>query len=80
MYLRATLEFIAIVTVLILILVLTSCGPYQVDVSGKVTHNFEIDMTNLEGYFQAKCEQDEPDNVENCTNIKIADFLEFMIK
>jgi hypothetical protein len=80
MLLRATLEFVLIVVALFLIGGLTSCGPQQVTVDGTITHKFEIDMSNLEKYFKTQCGQEEPTNVENCVNVKIAEFLDYMLK
>lgn len=58
---------------------LLSCGPYQIDVDGKITHKFEIDMSNLEKYFQVLCEQEQAEDVSTCTSLKLAQFLQFMI-
>ena len=69
---RALLAFI-------LVAFLASCGPYQVNVNGEVTHKFEIDMTNLERYFRALCENEQAEDVEACMNLKLAQFLEFMV-
>ena len=79
MLLRATLEFILIVVVLLVLGLVTSCGPQQVSVDGVITHKFEIDMSNLEKYFEAQCAQEEPENVDACVNLKVAQFLEFMV-
>lgn len=58
---------------------LSSCGPYQVDVDGDITHKFEIDMGNLEKYFKALCEHEQAEDVDACMNLKLAQFLEFMV-
>lgn len=58
---------------------LLSCGPYQVNVDGDVTHKFEIDMSNLEKYFRVLCEHEQAEDVDACMNLKLAQFLEFMV-
>lgn len=61
--------------ILILIGLMTSCGPYQVN----VTHTLEIDLSKLETYFRASCEQEQPDDVNGCTEHKVGEFLNIVL-
>lgn len=62
-----------------LILLLASCGPMQVDVSGTVTHKFEIDIENLRKYFIALCEEENAEDVEACADEKTGKFFEYVL-
>ena len=62
-----------------LMLAASSCGPQQVRVSGEVTHRFEVDLVTLEKYFKALCEAEKAADVQACTTLKQAQFLEFMM-
>lgn len=68
-----------LLSAILLVASLSSCGPYQVNVDGEVTHKFEIDMENLEKYFRALCEYEQAQDTEACMNLKLAQFLEFMV-
>jgi hypothetical protein len=63
------------------LVLLSSCGNLTVEteVEGEVNHKFEIDLQQLEIYFTSLCEQQAPDNVNECVNIKVAEFLEFLM-
>jgi hypothetical protein len=64
-------KYITLLIILFLIGLVTSCGPYQVN----VTHKIEIDLTQLENYFRAICEEEQPQNIEGCVDAKTSDFL-----
>jgi hypothetical protein len=76
MLLRAIIEFILLVIVVVSLFILTSCGSYQVSTTNiKV----EVNLSDLDKYFRIKCEQEESDDVENCVNLKVAEFLEYVL-
>ena len=69
------IKYLIAIVVLILLGLMTSCGPYQVN----VTHTLEIDLSKVEEYFQASCEQEQPDDVDGCTANKVAQFLNMVL-
>jgi hypothetical protein len=69
------IKYLISIVVLILLGLMTSCGPYQVN----VTHTLEIDLSKVEEYFQASCEQEQPDDVDGCTANKVAQFLNMVL-
>jgi len=68
-------KYVITIIILIILGVITSCGPYQVN----VTHTLEIDLTKLEKYFRVTCEQEQPEDVEGCTTDKVAQFLNIVL-
>jgi hypothetical protein len=71
------IKYLIAIVVLILLGLMTSCGPYEVNV--KHTHILEIDLSKVEEYFQASCEQEQPDDVDGCTANKVAQFLNMVL-
>jgi hypothetical protein len=71
------IKYLIAIVVLILIGIMTSCGPYQVNV--KHTHILEIDLSKLETYFRASCEEEQPDDVSGCTENKVGEFLNIVL-
>jgi hypothetical protein len=69
------IKYLIAIVVLILLGLATSCGPYQVN----VTHTLEIDLSKLETYFRASCEQEQPDDVSGCTENKVGEFLNIVL-
>ena len=69
------IEMILIIGALVIIGLMTSCGPYQINVS----HTLEIDLSKLETYFRAYCEQEQPDDVSGCTENKVGEFLNIVL-
>lgn len=69
------IKYIITIVILILLGIMTSCGPYQVN----VTHTLEIDLSKVEEYFRASCEQEQPDDVDGCTANKVAQFLNMVL-
>jgi hypothetical protein len=61
--------------ILLIAFIISSCGPYQVN----VTHKFEIDLGKLETYFEKKCEEEQSNNIKECTENKIDDFINSML-
>lgn len=57
-------------------LVLSSCGPHVINVN----HKIEIDLTNLEKYFVAGCQQERPEEVELCVDEKITQFFQIVLR
>lgn len=69
------IKYVITIIILILLGLITSCGPYQIN----VTHTLEIDLTKLESYFRASCEQEQPDDVDGCTAYKVSQFLNIVL-
>lgn len=69
------LKYTITIIILILLGILTSCGPYEVN----VTHTLEIDLSKLETYFRASCEQEQPEDVSGCTENKVGEFLNIVL-
>ena len=68
-------KYLIAIIILILLGVLTSCGPYEVNVK----HTLEIDLSKLETYFRASCEQEQPDDVNTCAENKVGEFLNIVL-
>ena len=75
--LRATIEYVILVVVIITIMLLSSCGPYKVD--AQIAHTIEIDLVKLETYFRPSCEIEQPNNVQSCVEGKVGDFLQYVM-
>lgn len=64
----------------LLILSQLACAPVKVEVSGKTKHEISIDLNQLSEIFRSLCEDEEPDNVEECTNKKLAELLKLLVE
>jgi hypothetical protein len=69
------IKYLISIVVLILLGLITSCGPYEVNVK----HTLEIDLSKIETYFRASCEQEQPDDVSGCTENKVDEFLNIVL-
>lgn len=69
------IKYIITLVILVLLGMITSCGPYQVN----VTHTLEIDLSKVEEYFRTSCEQEQPEDVDSCTANKVAQFLNIVL-
>lgn len=69
------LQLVFVIGVLLLIGLLTSCGPYQIN----VTHSIQIDLSKLETYFRASCTQEQPEDIDACTENKVGEFLNIVL-
>jgi hypothetical protein len=69
------IKYLIAIVVLILLGLITSCGPYEVNVK----HTLEIDLSKIETYFRASCEQEQPDDVSGCTENKVGEFLNIVL-
>jgi hypothetical protein len=61
-------------TVLLLI-TLSACGPYEVNVN----HKIELDMTNITKYFESICESEGATDIDLCVDQKITEFFKLVL-
>lgn len=72
------------VTAVFAVLLVSSCGPYKVEVKdikvdGNVTHTINFNFDDLKKYFLAECEEEvAPADVQDCVDAKAGRFLTFM--
>lgn len=65
------------------LLTITACA--QIEHSGEVDVNVNLDFTELEKYFEPICRDElsstaSDEEVQNCVNEKIGQFMEFLSK
>lgn len=65
---------------LFVFLMLSSCGPQEVEVSGTVNHTLQLNIQEIEKYFEVICSEEQPDDVEHCTKKKTAELIETLLK